>query len=469
MSLYNDIQIIAKTKELTEKLDKVSKIAEAALKETIDHKRVEVASDGSSSKGATGAGDETEGIGPDGTALIGPIAPPPTPADIEDIVNTVTAALDNHISDNNIKFHDNTKSNDLSDSASDGAKGGSGAHAFATGKDINGDAIADWATQEAAYIAEGLTAAEIQKKKNKYLADRVDPGTSEVASEHSGQTASSKITPGSWTSFAPRTQNSPGDYLVTAQRVSLNALVGVDPLNEDLAIVIRLDGADVVPTIFDAVTIGGQSGPWVDADTPPGDVIDPTWQLGIAWRQASPSVAFFPSKQVLIDYTIAGINDVPGQSGATYTGDLEDPGLFDIVLEFDYLSGATPLSTSRPIDYVSCPVTGAEPAGDACALTGPIIVPGATAYPITNTFNMILRNGKFIYNAYDSQVPFYLRRESASVKIKSVFNDLVYDVSVAVGGGFLLSLEGSHSLYYDSSRTLRDIVPEAYKHFYTPL
>lgn len=480
MSFYNDVQSIAKTKELTEKIDKAVTSVEQANKEAIPVKRSTVMSTGSglpyTQSGSNSGGGTQGGFDVDGHPINVPLAPPPvqTTGDPSS-TNSGDKSPDDHSGPNS---QDAKKDNDKTGSA-DSHSGSSGAGQGDTrteNKDQADGTNAEWAAIEAAMLANGIPLDIIEAARVRFFEKQ--EGTNEVSDVYEGRSGYTPD-PGYWTSLAPHTGD---DYTAVSAAVDqLRALVGKDPDDHSKAVRVNLDGKTVKPSKEE--TEDADQNIWSDANTPPLLVGWDNWRAGF-WYQTT---TFFGMNTGETEdgaaarlCAMAATQAVTGRNAGLYTIDntrnltvqagYDELGTTVNYLCDYYLTWSPPneintgWSNGHQITVVRKSCTG-QPNIPMC----PASAPTQEYFPTVGLWQTTLGPTAFTPSPYDSEVPLaYKQSGIGKVRLYSAISGDTYAIETAANGGIMLTNETTpnYLLFFGSDRTLKYIAPMAYYPFF---
>jgi hypothetical protein len=434
MGFTDDIRTIAKTKLITEKLDKLTKEVERAEKNSIDSKRVVSYDAGALKDTSAGPASPTPVEGATdaaGGAVTG--ATNNTPSIPNNTIPTTTTNNDTSGgysgSLNTATGSGSTQGTDLSSSGSEAAVGGSKAKDQAEQGSNNSeiqalrDALAD----------AGYTQAEIDQKVREAL--NFEPGVHNISDVYDGLA-------GPNLNFS---DSSSGVYQY------LKAVVGLDALDDAVTAMFRFDGQSPKPTDEDAAAVG--QNPWVSADQDGGGG-DDTWVIGKLVTDNGTSVSF-----------------ASGNEWILYARSLH-PSFTDIILE--PLSGSPPNSGQWAANSVTAGGTLRTASISSCTAgvdaNCPLLNPGeVTGWPLTGTYVLSKDEATFVGNILDTEVPERYQGIQSSVQLKTNSGQ-VLTITPAINGGTLIydSLGLTRGLYYDSNMSLKAIVAPGDTQFYLP-
>lgn len=281
----------------------------------------------------------------------------------------------------------------------------------------------------------------------------LSPSDDQITSEDEGVAVASSVLDGDLNL---------GDKLEELQTLDCASGVDMD---------IRTDGEFVPPS---AVTVPDADGnlielsiAWTDASTPPDKQ---GFFLGFEWKNGSPGlVGVYGTHATNIDALNAHIAGHTAANPSTFTGgfaynqvDALDGSSYAVAVDLDLVAGGTALqsfagqSTScTPGSSLSCPTTN----------------PVETQWPVDTQnfeFKHTFRDGKFISNEFDSQVPTENIADLAQIDFCNDVDARIGRIEGTSNGGFMISERDSIggaaiSQYqvFDSEGTLTDFVGEA--------
>jgi len=477
MAYSDDIRTIAKTQEILDKANKALKYAAEAKKEAIDTKRVTTNQVGNSNTGSNGSSNST-GTDAGGNPVQPPLAPPPTPKDDK---NTDLSDLlgDKSGSSGSTSSSDPTKgsnSNDLSDKGKEydpnnPSSGGSRSDAAKQADPYNKDA--DWKVIEDRLRELGQSDEYIADARRLYFKDK--KGQHEIGDVAKGD-AGPDLTIGSWTSFAPNSGNANNDglsSLVTPIVDRLNAVVGVDPEDDTLGVMLRFDGRSVIPSLQESIDAGQSV--WTDLVTPPAKAGWEHFEQGFYWVTTNPASAQAETPARTMDASIAAIRAIfpapypSGYGDADWdTGSLTGPDGSHNYHATWYQGG---VGVGPPNNTTITRTTCDGPHASICPTTAQTenIWPDVGLYNLSwlGPLGAVAGIG---YSIYDSRVPARYKGLSGGVQIKSAIDGNTYNIEPGIEGGFLIynASDPSYMLYYGSDRTLRAVFPPEQVKFYLP-
>lgn len=471
--IVSSIKKIAKTNELTQKVDKLIQESNPVAKGALQSARLV------STPSIAGAGDVAAGAAA-GTASDvimydingNPIqdnpaqATKPTPRRTDDNSNTDnnnTKKTDDNTDSKNKDDPTNTdqsdKGKDTGDTGGSGYKGGSG----------NSDDDADWQAIEAAMRERGATEEEIADAKRKYF--NQEPGIDEVGDVYNGD-AGAQLPGDDDGGKAPGDQSSSGSSQV--QR----GYVGVDPKDDSKTLLVRVDGVMPTPTDADAAADGQL--PWEDPYSPPVKDGWQFWYQGYYYKVTgalgtitgpNPKTVAQQFAELYVGQT-AGTDYIKTVEVSDYQYTDTAPGLhpyaFTMTLHYHNIITDAPTIDQQIAVVISLMDCSLVFDAEACAFDNPL---RETRWPRTKVGAIIRKDGKFGSNPYDSEAPIEHREtDMSSVRIKSMKTGDTYLIENAINGGFMLSKEdgGGHVLVYGANRTLTAVVDASLKKFYTP-
>jgi hypothetical protein len=442
------IRVIAKTKELTEKVDKLIQDSSAPAKPPITPERISAytATSGSvgASAGAAPGAANTAGVDSNGNPIA--LVPAPVPdysklaAALSSILSLDKAALS--AAQNNINSGGGpapATQTDLSKTGQETTNNGGGTPFADQGTlGANND---DWNAIEAAMIANGSTQDEINQARRQFLNKEL--GVDEVGDVFTG-TAGAK----------------------TASNEVQKGLVGVNPDDHTQARLIRLDGWQPTPSDTDAEAAFQDS--WIG-----GAPVKKGFQLGYYWDNHIPGGPFYQESpgeaaQAYLDYyNSSAVQGVTGEY-VVKTGLAADPLVGGHIVSYTLSYTTFLISTDAEvgpgtvgIDRVSCSI-----GTDLC----PSVAPLETSFPLTNLGVVTYINGQFLSSDFDTEAPLANKSPAASVTIASLVTGETYVVEPAINGGFMLSQTTStpYIMVYAGDGSLQNIVSPALKTFYSP-
>ena len=461
MSFYNDIQSIAKTKELTEKVDKAITIAEQAKKDAIEVKRASaIVSSGLplvTETGNNGSGNTQPGTDANGNPIEGPLAPNPNPINTNPISQSATDAASGgggggssqNGTNNNDKSGnaEDTNADTRTDSGNQANPGGAGGD---TGLDI--EKITD------ALEAAGATPEQINKAIRDYVDSLVPAGVDEVSTVYNGDAG---YTPeyGNW---VPNNSNA-GEYNpATSKKEQIKALTGSDPDNPSTKVRINLDGVTPKPSDSEALADGQL--PWEDPNTPPTQQFWDGWEQGKYWSLNSGYGLLKAPSVGLVARELPGILDENEPANAPHF-------LVEIVRVNDNLytckyNRAIGGAFEYPASRSDCTIGVDSP--DFC----PLAPTKESFWPTAGMWMMTLGSNVFAPNPYDSEVPLKYKNSAGIGKIRmlSSVTEEIYTVEAGANGGILISNETNpdYFLFFGADRTLKTVAPMSYIKFYKP-
>lgn len=462
MGFYSDVQTIAKTKELTEKIDKAIAIAEEAKKDSIDVKRVagvyEAAGALSVTAGANGSGVTQPGVDADGNPIDGPLAPPPTTNTPNPITQGAvegaggsggSGGSSQNATPDNDKSGDAEDTNDdtRTDSANQADPGGAGG---ASGIDI--EKIIE------ALEAAGSTEQEIANAVQSYVDSLVPSGVNEVSQVYNGEAG---YTPeyGNWAENNPNS----GEYIpTTSKKEQIKAVTGKDPENPSMTVRINLDGVTPKPSAAEAENANQL--PWEDPNTPPTQQFWDGWEQGYYWSIDSGYGILKAPAVGLVARELPGVLDENEPTHAPH-----------------FLTGVVRVSdTLYTCEYdraVGGPFTySASRSGCVIGVDSPTFCPLApakeNAWPTVGLWMMTLGSSALLPNPYDSEVPLKYKNTAGigTVRLASGLTGDIYTVEMGANGGTLISNETNpdYFLFFGADRTLKTVAPMSYIKFYKP-
>lgn len=461
-SVATNIRKIAKTDELTEKVDRLIQESKEPVKADLEtqRRRAYVDSTGSTSigTGAAAGAKVTVGTAADGTPVVGPVAPPFITGQ-QNTSNSATDAARDALKNNNTNSQNNTNndtnSTDMTDSTHQTLNGGGGS-VFADQAQLGAN-NADWQAIQNAMITNGATEEQIAQARIAFLGKEL--GIDEVGDVFTGKTGAQPADLSN--AYNGQSTNTQGANATPTQ--TQRGFVGVDPTDDSKSLLLRMDGWQPTPSDTDA-TAGGQNS-W--ADGTPVKAGWELWELGYYWHASgipAPTVQDSPypagAVQNYMDYlTSLGLDtyhyenlvvDIIGRT-ATY----------DIVY-IDHTTG-------DPV-----PSGTGTAAGHACDIGHASVCPAQaeyeTSWPLTGVGVLSWLDGTFVKSIYDSEAPLKYTSAPSSADIKSLSTGETYQVDPAINGGYMLSqkTDTPYVMVYGSNGQLVNIVPPSLKIFYTP-
>lgn len=480
----SSIKTIAKTAELTEKVDKLLLDSDGVDKGAIESVRKVMFPDASgntspSTGGAAGTGGTT-GTGPDGTPVLGPIAPPPpqpAPPNTNQPGN-YPVGPDKPIGPGGGGDIQNNPTNGpgTSDGSGQGHYGinGGGGSPY-TDQGLLGANNPDWLKILDALNARGASQSEINQARIDFL--RKELGIDEVGDVYNGDTGAQPVDTSNSNNSRGTDNQGPSAAPPTRQR----GILGVDPENNSTALLIRYDGWLPSPSDFDANN--GNQDPWVNGLAP----IQRTYVAGFYWKIISGATTIYGQtffdivgrRESLDGSTAYGCNDGTNKV-TTLTPQSGDHILFSgnpngiIGQSFGSLGGTT-YAPQAHLGTVSTGEYGLEAcaggdvgAGATCMLDPPL----ETAWPVTGIGVLTLTDGKFKKSPYDTEAPFKYSTGQSVAQVKSLVTGETYQTEPAINGGFMISQTssggGDYILVYGSNGQLTGLIPTNLKNFYTP-
>lgn len=432
----DNIRTIAKTKQITEKLDKLTKELEKQDKTSIDSKRVVAYDAGALKDTSAGPASPTPIVDGAIDAAGDTITPTPTNGNQTPAIPTKETPITSPFNDaggsytegtNTASGSSSTGSTDMSGNGKEGAQGGSKAYDQAT----KGENNAEINALKDAMADAGYTQSEIDDKVRELL--NFEEGVHNITDVYNGLAG-------------PNISYNPDAF---GKYQQLNGIVGLDSVNQDIALMLRFDGQFPTPSLADAIADG--QGEWIDPDTPPSN---PSWVLGKRVIDNGNSTVYSSGDEwieyvrslytgVFDDITLNNLSGSPPNSGS-YSAD-----------------SATAGGTLRTAGIFGCSV-GVD---DACPATNP----GVSSWPFTGTYVLSKQESLFVANAFDATVPAAYQGTQSTVTVKTNDGDTLY-VSPAINGGTLIydSLGLKRGLYYDSNMALKAIVAPGDTQFYLP-
>lgn len=312
----------------------------------------------------------------------------------------------------------------------------------------------DWTAIEAGMTAGGASSETIAGAKRDHYA--TEDGRYDVADVYNGD-SNLDINVG-------RPSTIPGDprQFITTDRIStLDALVGTDPTDHTLGLMVRFDGQPILPS--DAEAAAGGQNPWTSLTEGPALV---RYEHGFYWsdRLSSPNTH------------IASTPDPVAAAWLTYTKTVL-PGAYPTGFDDAFLTGT--VTYSAPdwlIGYkqgAPAPEQFLQVYQEPCVgITSycPATAPTENFYPAVGLYQLEYNATGVTSNPFDSEVPLAYTQPKAAVLIRSELTGDVYAVKPAVEGGFTLENQTNpdYFLFFDSTRSLRAVAPISAVKFYRP-
>lgn len=494
MSLSDDIKKIAKTKELQEEINRLSKEITALEKDSIPGQTGSAYQLGDTGKdvGQNGNPPPVDGIIADSTTVIKEAAKAAVP---NPITPTTITKTDSGIDSNNSLNIGFTKHGSVGDLSSygiseSGVSGGSNIGVHAT----QGSGLSELQSHLSTLAASGATQEEQDRYTRQYLVNNGYIGEG----EHHAQSALDNSADMPKIATAPPMGSQTPFITVIDENERLRALVGFDAdgaiseqTGEIIATMVRIDGIIPTPKQTDLDAADPPQNTWTDGSTPP---IINGYEHGFYWvTNGTLAVNInFPFDYIsLVPATVAQLSNAPLLSGSGYPGSRFGPNSFGNYYRFESIdevsstqyevkviqtdAGGTPIgpeSTIYQINRASC--AGSPPVGVCPA--EPIT---ESAWPKTGTYVVTLmkegaKAGLFQVSQYDSEGVLKLLGDQSIVDIKcgngtDIIDDRTCRIQTAVNGGVLVfdTTMTEPAKYYDSRGVLREFVPlsnlEAYK------
>jgi hypothetical protein len=459
-NFVKNIQIIAKTDELSDKLDKLYLNGSLPTKGNIVDQRISAYQDGSGAtnvaSGATAGANGTTGTGVNGTPVTGPLAPPPI--DLSQVDNAQKAATDAALKssslNNTSSSSDGSKTNDLSSKAKDPTNGGGGTP-FADQGQL-GENNPDWLAIKNAMIGNGATDAQIKQARLNFL--KKELGIDDIGDVVKGD-AGAKPTSNN-NSFPQPDANSPAN---TSEKQ--NGFTGADPVDHTKSVLIRFDGVDITPSAVDAALANQYT--WQSGNQPPVKQGWQNWQMG---KFVTGSGTYFsttdaPTADLLPQASIGYHSGSFGYNVTAVRNVDTVAGTFEAFV--DWTGTSFPGNTgwaSASFTYSQFNCSGMT---DAC----PSQPQRETSWPVTGVYAISWLLGKVITSGFDSEVPSNVRLESSTAKIHSLVTGQDYYIEPSINGGHLvydtLGTDG-YFLNYNADNTLEGVHPNTVYSFYTP-
>ncbi len=498
MSFSEDIKTIAETKELYDLVNKLSP-AQTPFKDSINAKRTIAKQEADGTKadsaGANDSGDENTVTGPDGNNSLYEFG-----AAVQNPLNVLGAIQELYDKYLEMKIlfglafgpsTYGTMQTDLSNSATQlnttsntptGGGGGTRTQAANQADPANatGTQGANWVDIEAAMTDRGASAQEIANAQLAFFT--TEAGKHEIGAVVEGD-AGPKPSVGNWDTITSNIQPKPRPEI-------LNAMVGVDTEDNAMAVEIRFDGRDTLPSIAEALAAG--QNPWTSLDEGPIRA-GHEYTAGLVWTLNIGATEYFGQTWADLKATV-----IAAHPGLLFYAVEDNGGAFSswLVTSLDCPQGDYALfggaggdigDTAGSVGGTGIPyhayVPGVGVAGGkygqedcgldidsaaVCALPPPTDT-RETAWPPVGLYVLKFLGGKLEFSGFDSEVPDRLREGSIStVDIKSAVTGRTIRIENAIEGGFLVydTVDPEYMLYYASDRSLRATPPVAAYKFY---
>lgn len=469
MSIVRSVKTIAKTDLLEEKVGKAQTAADTALvisKTDLAATRTVVYNQVGSAVHGDGSNPPVDPNVYGNNGTVGSSSIPPLPPGAGD--NNSLSLKDTYDAVN--KYLDKSgggSSTDLTGGTHSVPKGGSDANELARkGKDdadiqafndaINGDPY--------------LTTEEKTAAKNAYLYTKYgDPGQLHVLDAIDSNPPAPIF---GLTKPFPYT----GDWLGNAK---LSGLIGFDGqggtsdyTGHMKTVLVNLfpEGIDPRPTDADATTDG--QGSWIGASNPPV-VLD--FIEGFFFSTGAGTAHYYSEFTPAIDATILAsgaytfvdwVGNSPSDQATLMPAGNSDQ--VSLAFHVDSIPPAGPPYGQLHIVIQRCDTHGDDYPPESvtsCAVSPP----RETRWPRTGLYSLILNDGKFVGNSYDSEVPLIYRTDTSRVRIKvgdgsSVIDNRFCDVEPSINGGLLVTevaADGvtiNQGMYYNSLGVLTTMV-----------
>lgn len=456
-----NVQTIAKTKELTEKVDRALISAEEYKKEQIKTLRSIATQNSDGGLATTGLGDNATDGNQTGTGSGGGSSNiPGNSATVPEKVETdLTTILDQLTLDSNNKgtsLSQDPNGTNTDANTSGGSIGGSQAKDQAE-LGINN---ADWQAIEAAMTANGASTEEIAQARKEFLQKEL--GIHEVGDLFTQQAV--KLAQQN----ALQLRNG---YLQNIRNEVLKGVTGVDKDNNP--VLVRLDGQ--IPKPSDADAAADNQNPWTLYDTPPTVV---GFESGYYWLTATSTPAYmaWPYDHEAISGAIVSQNfGASGQSGSP--GSLFGPNSFGnyyLYVAVDSVSatqyevilkqaniGGSPIGPEFSAFFINKTACGGTPPAEADAICL-LEDLKENRWPKTGLYVVYKSDGKFKTYQLDSEAPLAAQLERSVIEIKSLSTGDTYKIEPTNSGGNMLYesiASPEYALVFDSQGALVDVAP----------
>lgn len=476
-----DIKTIARTNELTEKVDKAITSTPPVRKEPLPTKRVMAAQVGNGSRSTTtgynGGGSTTDGAtDADGNPVNAPLAPPPSnPLGSSNVTSGANSGFTEYLSNGGISYKGGPLSPSNYDPNESSGGGGSSGVGGGSRTDAKNQADPDNATGQTATDLAALRSStayqnatdEEQRRMEREILN-TELGRHEVGQLYDGEEGP-KYSPGQWTYLGNGLNTSSSSdnsfaTLISGAIEQLNAIVGVDPDNPSTAVMIRIDGRDTVPSAVESAA--ANQAPWTSTSTPPAKA---DWTQGYMWELSGVPGGFVYASTP----TAAGQAALSALQEAEPTQTISFAG----ITANDSGSPGGPSIDRYDVNYTRTPngdfsLTAAavvcDPGtSDDCPITAPL----ETTYPVVGLYYLKKSAGQWIKSQYDSEVPSKYSSPVSTIKIRSAITGDDYEFGPGIEGGYILEnvTNPDYFLFYGADRTLRTPpLPISYKKFFKP-
>ncbi len=427
MSQYGDnIRTIAKTKELSDKADKAQRTADEALKEAINAERVAaLQTNTGTNTSITGAStaevkaiEEKLGVDANGNPVASEIPPIKPPKLTEYVPSPPTDDKVGKDDQNNIANDPTPDKGDLSNNVQPIGTSGS----------------------ELVDLASG---------------DSLIPGIFEVGSLYDGLTGPKISDPVSPIGGL----DALGNYVISTGGEIMKALVGFDPVDDTIAVLINFLNNPTFPSLEDSENSG--QNPWTSTIPP----VYEGFLSGYIWSVSGPSLAAASTAEGAMFAWKAHVEDLGFLNVLAYDLELTSgTPTVPIAYKFHLTYQDNFTTFDAPNTVIGRYSESSNP--DASSGTAP-----SYSWPLTNSYVLAYYAAVQLFKSdpANTEAPPSTIPGLSTVQIKSNVTDDVYNVTVGVNNGVLISkdVDPPYALYYDKNMLLRDVLPTAHLPFYT--
>ncbi len=482
MAYVDDVRVIAKTKELEEKIAKAVKEADSAVKAAITSSRSMSVQTGDTSKsiqtGAPGGEPSVIGTTPSGAQEGFSSVDTTTPANIQTTTNNSSDSGSATQNNGGVSSTQGGKITDLTGAAQDFSPiGGSNVKEIATKMATDSDF-------QAAYdqlVANGASVEELARFRESYAAATYGEKGVKTAEDIANiSDGAPKFSDGK-TSF-PHNGDFPGRERLTGL-ILFDKDGTVSPeTGKPLVYKLQLNGQPF-PTPTDADAAAKGQNPWTANDAPPVLAGWEIFEVGYYWVSNTIPAVYMGTPK---DYTKVAVATSINRGAAIFSGDGGPGSVYGPNGSGDYYlmigsventsieyyvrmrqcnSGGTPIGPEATVYTIGKIACGMSPPGGAatvCALTS---TPTETAWPVTGIAVLTFAGGLLGASPFDSEVGLAYT-VATSVFTGAIGNgiDVIDDrfmsVTPGVNGGFLLTTFESDATtvesfsYFDSDGKL---------------
>ena len=315
---------------------------------------------------------------------------------------------------------------------------------------------ATWTAIQGAMESAGASPAEVDAARREYYKTRTPQDQAEISDIYAG-TSIFGLTNGNWTPSP--VSGDPSNLLSTSNINQLNTIVGVDPNNPAGGLIVRMRGDSYIPSLTESSAAN---------------------QLPWLFTNVGPQLAHYLAGYYYSDL-LSSPNEhrraVPEQVGTAWLAYTQTilPGAYPTGFDDAFLTGTV---NASGVDYEVGYKQG-PPAPEQFLMVYAQACSGTTDYcpvePLTETSwppvgAQVLQwvNGGFTYNPLDSEVTLNYKTPTANVAIQSSISGDTYEIAPAVAGGFTIqnTTTPDYFLYFDNIRALRAVQPMSVINFY---